>query len=269
MSRTIGILKHAALRRGCCLLFTGLGLLVLVGAAQASRPIGFRIQAVHPHDPGAFTQGLLYHQGKLYESTGLRGRSELRIVDPDSGRVITRRPLSPRHFGEGLARVDERLYQLTWTSGEGFVHELADLSPVSRFRYRGEGWGLAFDGRVLWMSNGTALLTRWAPFGFRSAGAPVTVRLDGVPVMRLNELEFVDGMLFANVWRTDRIVRIDPTSGQVTGWLDLKELMTPRERAAADVLNGIAWDPDGRRLMVTGKLWPKLFVLEFTDERRE
>lgn len=236
-------------------------LVATLAHAEAPGPIPFHVEAVYPHDTTAFTQGLLFHDGHLYESTGQRGRSELRKVEVETGRVLARRRLSARYFGEGLALVRGTLYQLTWTSGEGFIYALDDFAPVGRIRYQGEGWGLAFDGSLLWMSDGSHRLTRRAPFGFRSVGEPLAVHLNGRPVPQLNELEVVEGALYANVWQTDRVVRIDPASGAVTGWLDLAGLLTARERASADVLNGIAWDASRRRLLVTGKFWPKLFEL--------
>jgi len=229
--------------------------------AQPAPTLAWRVVAVHPHDPGAFTQGLLLHRGLLYESTGLRGRSVVRAVDPASGRVLRERRLSREHFGEGLARVGDRLYQLTWQSGEGFVYALPDLARVGGFRYHGEGWGLASDGERLFMSDGTDQLRVIDPRDF-SERSRLAVHDAGTPVSALNELEFAAGALLANVWGSDRIARIDPVSGRVTGWLDLTGLLGPLAGPHVDVLNGIAWDPAARRLWVTGKLWPRIFLLE-------
>lgn len=241
--------------------------LLLAGAAVAAPApeIAWRLVASHPHDNGAFTQGLLWHDGALFESTGLYGHSQLRRVDPHSGRVLARRRLAADLFGEGLALAGAHLYQLTWRSGRGFVYRASDLEPVREFRYRGEGWGLAFDGRRLFMSDGSATLRVVEPEGFREV-AQLRVHDDGAPVPLLNELEFVEGHLYANVWRSDRIARIDPKSGRVTGWLDLSGLLSPLWSASVDVLNGIAWDLAQRRLWVTGKLWPRIFVLEIVDD---
>ena len=222
--------------------------------------IEYRIDVEYPHDARAFTQGLLFHRGALYESTGLRGRSSLRKVDPETGRVVRQRRLSDRLFAEGLALVGDELYQLTWTAGRAFVLRLADFSLAREYRYAGEGWGLAWDGSWLVMSDGSATLRFRDPATFR-VEREVEVREGTRPVEALNELEFVDGSLYANIWQSDRVARIDPASGVVTGWLDLSP-MAARERAAgdADVANGIAWD--GRRLYITGKLWRTVYGLE-------
>jgi glutaminyl-peptide cyclotransferase len=241
--------------------------LLLAGAAVAAPApeIAWRLVGSHPHDNAAFTQGLVWHDGALFESTGLYGHSQLRRVDPRSGRVLARRRLAADLFGEGLALAGAHLYQLTWRSGRGFVYRASDLEPVREFRYRGEGWGLAFDGRRLFMSDGSATLRVVEPEGFREV-AQLRVHDDGAPVPLLNELEFAEGHLYANVWRSDRIARIDPKSGRVTGWLDLSGLLSPLWSASVDVLNGIAWDFAQRRLWVTGKLWPRIFVLEIVDD---
>ena len=236
-------------------------LLLAAAACAGGAPlIEYRIAAEYPHDATAFTQGLVFDRGALYESTGLRGRSSLRKVDLITGRVVRKRPMSDRLFGEGLALVGDELYQLTWTSGRAFVVRRKDFSLVREYRYAGEGWGLAFDGVRLVMSDGTATLRFRDPVTFR-VEHEVEVREGARPVEALNELEFVDGSVYANVWQSDRVARIDPASGAVTGWLDLSP-MAARERSAgrADVANGIAWD--GRRLFVTGKLWRSVYGLE-------
>lgn len=217
------------------------------------------ILARFPHDPAAFTQGLVYDDGLLYESTGLRGESTVRIVRLETGAILRRHDLAARYFGEGLARVDDRLVQLTWQSGEGFVYDRATLAPIDRFAYAGEGWGLAFDGARLVMSDGTARLRFLHPDSYAEIGE-VTVRDAGRPVDRLNELEVIDGEVFANVWFTDHIARIDPRDGRVAGWIDLSAIRPPEVRGE-DVLNGIAWDAAGRRLLVTGKRWPVIYAV--------
>ena len=229
-------------------------------STTAAPAIEYRIAVESPHDPRAFTQGLLFYLGALYESTGLRGRSSLRKVDPGTGRVVRQRRLSDHLFGEGLALVGDELYQLTWTAGRAFVLRLADFSLAREYRYEGEGWGLAYDGSHLVMSDGSARLRFRDPHTFRVV-REVEVRDGDRAVDALNELEYVEGMVYANIWRTDRVARIDPASGTVTGWLDLSP-MAARERAAGDpdVANGIAWD--GQRLYVTGKLWRTVYGLD-------
>ncbi len=233
------------------------GLAVIPPSPAAGPPAlyGYRVRARWPHDTNAFTQGLLYLDGLLYESTGLRGRSSVRVGRLGEVEPLVERDLEARYFGEGLAAVDDRLVMLTWQSGVGFVYDRATLAPRGEFRYGGEGWGLTYDGARLIMSDGTARLRFLDPVTFAEVGS-VEVHDEGAPVSRLNELEFIEGEVFANVWLTDRIVRIDPASGRVRGWVDLTGL---RPAGAEDVLNGIAWDAAGERLLVTGKLWPTIF----------
>ena len=243
-----------ALALAACLL--GSGSLRAGGAPL----IEYRVAVEYPHDSQAFTQGLVFAGGAFYESTGLRGRSSLRKVDPATGRVVRQRRLSDRVFAEGLALVRDELYQLTWTSGRALVFRSRDFLHVREHYYAGEGWGLTYDGERLVMSDGSAALRFRDPLTFR-VEREVVVREGARTVEALNELEFVDGALFANIWRSDRIARIDPASGAVTGWLDLSPI-AERERSAGevDVANGIAWD--GRRLWVTGKLWRSVYGLE-------
>ena len=221
---------------------------------------GYRVIRAYPHDPAAFTQGLAWADGFLYEGTGLEGRSSLRKVDLKTGRVLKIRRLAKGHFGEGIALCGDRLVQLTWQSRVGFVYD-RDFRQTGRFTYSGEGWGIACDGLRLVMSDGTATLRRLDARTFKPVGQ-VTVTDRGRPVARLNELEFVRDELFANVWGTDSIARIDPESGRVLGWIDLRGLSgTLGVSAEVDVLNGIAYDGRGGRLFVTGKFWPKLFEI--------
>lgn len=235
-------------------------------AGVAAPPPAVRLRvdvlASHPHDPRAFTQGLLWHAGALYESTGLQGSSSLRRVDLATGRVLAKVDLEPELFGEGLALADGHLEQLTWTSGRALLYDLSSFERVGERTYPGEGWGLTFDGRRLVMSDGSDRLTFRDPETFAATGS-LTVVLDGRPVVRLNELEYAEGSVYANVWQTDEIVRIDPVSGRVTALIDAADLLTPEERSHADVLNGIAFDPERRVFLVTGKLWPKLFEVAF------
>ncbi|MEX2540942.1 MAG: glutaminyl-peptide cyclotransferase [Trueperaceae bacterium] len=238
-----------------------------VVAACASPPaqLAPQVEARFPHDREAFTQGLLLENGLLYESTGLYGRSSLREVDPASGAVIRMRDLDPGLFGEGLALVGDRLIQLTWRAGLALVYDLETFEPLGSFRYRGEGWGLCYDGEELWMSNGSSSLTvRDADTFEVRRRVPVTAQ--GEPVARLNELECVGPHVYANVWQTDSIVRIDKSSGRVDALVDASRLLTGDTRAglSADaVLNGIAYDADDDLFLVTGKLWPLLFAVRF------
>ncbi|MFT5172201.1 MAG: glutamine cyclotransferase [Gammaproteobacteria bacterium] len=227
---------------------------------RAAPLIKWRVVDAHPHDRQAFTQGLLFYDGLLYESTGRRGHSQLRAVRPHDGRVLRRLVLPATVFAEGLARIDQQLVQLTWQAGRGFVYALDDFRLVREFTYPGEGWGLAFDGKHLLMSDGSAQLRVLDARNFTELRR-INVHHDGAPVTQLNELEMVGGDLFANVWQSDRIARIDVGSGQVTGWLELGNLLGLAS-TRADVLNGMAWDEAKQQLWVTGKLWPRIFVLE-------
>ncbi len=248
-------------------------LLLLLWLCPAPPPLAqpelhYRVVAVYPHDPSAFTQGLLYSDGKLYESTGNYGHSELREVDLYSGRVLRRRALAAPDFGEGLALLGDRLVQLTWTSGHGYLWDRASFQLIGRMPYRfgaggraAQGWGLCSDGTELVLSDGTDQLYFLDGVHF-AAQRSVRVRDLRGPVKLLNELECIDGRVYANVWRSDRIVIIDPASGRVSAQLNLGDLY-PREQRQRpeDVMNGIAWDAQQRRLFVTGKRWPKLYQL--------
>lgn len=227
---------------------------------------GYTVVKAFPHDPTAFTQGLQFVDGIFYEGTGLNGQSTIRKVRIDTGEVLERRSLGQEHFGEGIVLFNKTLYQLTWQSGLAFVYDGASFRFQKNFTYKGEGWGLTHDGTNLIMSDGTDELRFLDPATFRERRR-IRVTAVGKPVKELNELEFVKGEVFANVWQTDYIARIDPKSGTVTGWIDMRGLLSPRERAATDVLNGIAYDAAGDRLFVTGKLWPKLFEIRLTRAR--
>jgi glutamine cyclotransferase len=219
----------------------------------------------YPHDQEAFTQGLLLADGLLYESTGLNGASSLREVELETGRVLRRVGLADHYFGEGLARVGDRLIQLTWRSGVAFVYGLEDFRFRGVHQYAGEGWGLCWDGERLVMSDGSATLSFRDPDSFRLLGS-VDVTLNGVPLENLNELECVAGQVYANVWLTDLIVRIDPVTGFVTAVIDTSSLLTEQQRvelAPGAVLNGIAHDPEADAFLVTGKLWPVIFLVRF------
>lgn len=226
------------------------------------------IVSAHPHDTSAFTQGLLFHDGVLYESTGLEGSSSLRKVEIESGRVLQKTDVAPQYFAEGLALLGDRLYQLTWRSGIGFVYDLKTFAPVDSFSYYNEGWGITTDGTQLYMSDGTNFLRVLDPKTLQVTKT-IGVYLGSNPVERLNELEWVNGEIFANIWTTDRIARIDPATGQVKGWINLASLLPAPERGPnADVLNGIAYDPKGDRLFVTGKKWPKLFEIKLRRQNQ-
>lgn len=228
---------------------------------------GYRVLKTHPHDRMAYTQGLLWLDGFLYESTGQYGASGLRKVRLETGQVLERHDLDGTYYGEGLATWGGRLYQLTWTQQTGFIYDRDGLRPVGTFRYPGEGWGLAQDGKRLIMSDGTAELRFMDPVTLKETGR-LKVRAGGVPVGELNELEVVRGEILANIYRTDRIARISPKSGAVTGWIDLTGLLPQADRwIPVDVLNGIAYDAARDRLFVTGKLWPKLFEIELIRRR--
>lgn len=229
--------------------------------ATATPVFGYQVVRAFPHDPQAFTQGLVFLDGFLYEGTGLNGRSSIRKVKIENGEVLQIQKIDRQYFGEGIAAWDNTLVQLTWETGVGFVYDRATFQRKRTFTYKGEGWGLAFDGTRLAMSDGTAYLRFLDPATLAETGR-LQVRDGGVPVANLNELEFVKGEIFANVWQTDRIARISPKTGQVTGWIDLRGLLDQREVArGVDVLNGIAYDAQKDRLFVTGKLWPRLFEI--------
>jgi glutaminyl-peptide cyclotransferase len=215
---------------------------------------------VFPHDPEAFTQGLTYVDGVLYEGTGLNGRSSIRKVRLENGEVLQIQKIDSQYFGEGITVLGNRIFELTWQSGVGFIYDRAALSRAGTFTYRGEGWGLTHDGARLIMSDGTAYL-RFLDKATQKETGRIQVRDGETPVANLNELEYVKGEVFANVWQTDRIARISLRTGRVTGWIDLAGLLTPREAQSVDVLNGIAYDAAADRLFVTGKLWPKLFEI--------
>lgn len=229
---------------------------------------GYEIVNTYPHDPMAFTQGLVYLEGFLYEGTGLNGRSSLRKVALESGEVVRQRDLDARFFGEGIAVFNNRVLQLTWRSQTAFVYDLDTFEARTQFSYQTEGWGLTHDGQTLIMSDGTSTLYFRDPFTFAETGR-VAVRQGEDPVANLNELEYVNGEILANVWQRDYIVRIDPKSGQVTGIIDLRGLLSEADRGGrrVDVLNGIAYDEASDRLFVTGKLWPKLYEINLVPNQ--
>jgi glutaminyl-peptide cyclotransferase len=218
-----------------------------------------------PHDTAAYTQGLAIYRGQLLESTGLLGRSEVREVDATKGTVRRKVALPANEFGEGITVVGDRLYQLTWRGGRGHIYNPATLAPIDSFTYAGEGWGLTTDGRLLYMSDGTSRIRVVDPTGFHELRT-IQVRERDSTVWMLNELEWVRGELWANVYETDLIARIDPATGRVVGWIDLAKLLTTAERqdvtTRGGVANGIAFDSVRNRVFVTGKLWPRLFEID-------
>lgn len=241
---------------------------VSVVAAQGRIPVcGYQIVNTYPHDPKAYTQGLIYRDGFLFESTGLNGRSTLRKVKLETGAVIQQVSLDPQYFAEGLTDWGNRLIQLTWQSRVGFLYDLATFKLQGTFSYPGEGWGLTHDRTRLILSDGSESLRFLNPETLREVGR-VVVTDGGVPVRDLNELEYVRDEVYANVWPTDRIARISTASGRVTAWVDLKGLLPGVHQLQPEaVLNGIAYDAARDRLFVTGKLWPKLFEIKVQNCR--
>ncbi len=228
---------------------------------SAARRLDFEVVNDYPHDPNAFLQGLLWHNGFLYESTGLYGHSTLRRVDLPTGKVLQSINLPSNLFGEGLARVGDRLIQLTWTSKLGLVYDLQSFVLLRRFSYQTEGWGLTYDGKMLIMSDGSSELTYLDPVTF-SPVRRLAVTMNGHSVDNLNELEFIEGMIWSNVWQTDFILCIDPGTGHVNSYLDLKGILPDKMRTGReDVLNGIAYDAQKKRIFVSGKLWPRIFEI--------
>lgn len=226
---------------------------------------GYQVVKTYPHDREAFTQGLQFKDGFLYEGTGLQGRSTLRKVKLETGVVLQKLSLPGQYFGEGIAIVGERIVQLTWQSEVGFVWGLKDFKLQRQFTYKGEGWGLTTDGKNLYFSDGTDEI-RVLDGNTMAELRRIRVRENGRPVRELNELEWVEGEILANVWQTDRIVKVNPLDGRVMGSVDLSGLLSPGERVGTDVMNGIAYDAAGKRLFVTGKLWPKVFEIKLVKK---
>jgi glutaminyl-peptide cyclotransferase len=256
----------------------GVVVCLLAGSGTATpadtTPEALRVKVLRsfPHDPAAFTQGLELDGARLIESTGLHGRSSLREVVPSTGTVLRRHDLPSRLFGEGVTVAGDRIVQLTWREGIGLVYERETFRPLRTFPYAGEGWGICFDGRHLVTSDGSAVLTFRDPSSYRAvrrvtvtAGGSARARagLPQGPVELLNELECVGRSVYANVWHTDLIVRIDPATGQVRAVIDASGLLVPSVAERADVLNGIAYDRKRRTFLLTGKLWPRLFEVRF------
>ncbi|MBA3247106.1 MAG: glutaminyl-peptide cyclotransferase [Pyrinomonadaceae bacterium] len=237
----------------------------------------YEVVNTYPHARDAYTQGLIFQDGILWESTGERGRSSLRKVDLQTGKVLKKVDVPPEFFAEGMTVLDGKVYQLTWQEHKGFIYDAETLKKLGEFSYQGEGWGLTHDGESLIMSDGTNQLRFLHPNTLQ-VKRTISVFDKGEPLAQLNELEFIRGEIWANIWQTDKIVQLDPQTGKILGWIDLTGLLPTRDYTPeTDVLNGIAYDKEGDRLFVTGKLWPKLFEIrlvkkkaltEVLDERR-
>jgi glutaminyl-peptide cyclotransferase len=256
--------------------YGALGALALSAAASASAqattlPVyAFVVKHSYPHDPQAFTQGLFFKDGYLYEGTGLKGHSSIRKVQLETGKVLQKKDIADEYFGEGIAPVGNEIVGLTWTSNVGFVFDAKTFSLKRKFTYEGEGWGLAAGGEHLYMSDGSPAIRVLDPKTLVETRR-IQVSAEGKPIPNLNELEWVAGQLFANIWGTNVIARIDPASGKVVGWIDLTGLADPQWKGMStdDVLNGIAYDEKKRRLFVTGKHWPRMFEIELVERVRQ
>jgi glutamine cyclotransferase len=245
-------------------------LILLSGAIASAQTPQFGYQVVHayPHDRSAFTQGLEYRAGFLYEGTGLVGRSSLRKSKLETGEVVQQIDIGSEYFGEGITVLNQQIIELTWRSNIGFVYDQASFRKLRSFNYTGEGWGLANDGQQIFMSDGSATIRVWDPTSLQEKRRFV-VRDGLTPVEKLNELECVHGEIYANVWQSDRIVRISPADGKVVGSIDLSGILSAADRTEqVDVLNGIAYDALGNRLFVTGKLWPKVFEIKIVPKTK-
>lgn len=250
---------------------------------------GYEVVRSYPHDGSAFTQGLFFHDGSLYESTGQEGRSQLRKVDIETGKVVQKWDLPKDEFGEGSAIVGDKIYMVTWQDGVGRVHDAKDFKVLSEFSYQGEGWGLTTDGTNLIMSQGTHVLKVIDPQTFKQVRTIPVMREDGRPLMNINELEIVKGELWANIWHSERrdilgkanyVARIDLTTGKLVGWIDLAGISPddqpragreddPNDPKSENTLNGIAYDPATERIFVTGKQWKKLYEIKVTGPKNQ
>src|ERR1043165_2664694 len=232
--------------------------------ANTAAPVkyGYEIVHIYPHDPGAFTQGLVFINGKLFEGPGQEGPSSLREVDLETGHVLKKVDVPEPYFAEGIALLNNKIYQLTWQHQIGFIYNADTFEQVGKFNYTGEGWGLTTDGHSLILSDGSNRIRFLDPDSFQVTKTIAV--LDGnLPVKKLNDLEYVNGEIYANIWHDNRIVTIDPQTGHINGWIDLTGLLPPGDVQDEEaVLNGIAYDQTGNRLFVTGKLWPRLFEIK-------
>jgi glutamine cyclotransferase len=227
----------------------------------------YKIKNTWPHDRRAYTQGLIFHEGILWESTGQYGSSSLRKVELKTGKVIKQIAVPPNYFAEGMTVFHNKVFQLTWQEHKGFIYDPETFQKQGEFAYSGEGWGLTHDGQTLIMSDGTNQIRFLDPTTLQTTRT-ISVFDAGTPLDKLNELEYINGEIYANVWQTDRIVRIEPATGKILGWIDLTGLLKTKDRSGEeDVLNGIAYDAEGKRLFVTGKMWPKLFEIEIVKAK--
>jgi len=226
---------------------------------------GYEVVHVWPHDTRAFTQGLVFHDGKLLESTGQIGRSSLRLAEIETGKVLQKVDVPAPYFAEGITLLKGKVYQLTWQHGVGFIYDARTLEKLGEFNYRGEGWGLTNDGQSLILSDGTSQLRFLDPDNFQ-VQKTIAVRDGSKALSRINELEYVQGEIYANIWHADRIARINPQTGMIVGWIDLRGLLHGEFLDEEAVLNGIAYDETNGRLFVTGKLWPSLFEIRLTKK---
>jgi glutamine cyclotransferase len=263
-------LRAGAQRRSRVLRWVGAAVVAAVAVGVAAwaqlahrgpQLYGFKVVAAYPHDPNAFTQGLTIVGGRLYEGTGQYGASSIRRVDLKTGRVEKIHVIGTEYFGEGIAIVGGKLYELTWKNGLAFVYDLDTFNVAQTLRYPTEGWGLTHDREHLILSDGSATLRFLDPATLKTV-REITVRDGDQPVPKLNELEYVEGEIWSNVWYDDRIVRISPADGRVLGWIDLSGIYPHSARRSDDVLNGIAYDADAKRLFVTGKNWPQLYEIQ-------
>lgn len=226
----------------------------------------YDIVNTYDHDPDAFTQGLVVNDGALYESTGLRGHSSLRKVELTTGKVLQKFDLAKSYFGEGMTVLNGKIYQITWQENTAFVYDINDFKLLKEFKYSGEGWGLTNDGKQLFMSDGTHVIRIVDPETFETTKTLVVMKEDGEPLMRINELEYVKGEIWANIWEEPLIARIDPASGKLLGWIDLTKLADEQmKRPNTDVLNGIAYDAASDKIYITGKKWNKLFEIKIKE----
>jgi glutamine cyclotransferase len=255
---------------GHCVTILKLAVWLLAAAALSAGPAQYGVRVIHvyPHDRSAYTQGLEYHDGLLYEGTGIRGRSTLRVVELETGRIIRQIHLAAQYFGEGVTVLGGRVVELTWQSHIGFVYGESVFQLLRQFTYEGEGWGLTNDGRHIYMSDGTSQIRVWDPVTLAETRR-VTVHDGQRQIELLNELEYIHGEIYANVYQTNRIVRISPVDGRVLGWIDAANLLDEADYAEpVDVLNGIAYDAAHNRLFITGKLWPKLFEIQLVPKTK-
>lgn len=232
--------------------------------ASGPRNYGYQIVNTFPHDPTAFTEGLEFRDGYLYESTGLNGKSSLRKVKLETGEVVQRFDIMPDYFGEGITVLPDKIIQLTYQTQTGFVYDRKDFKLERTFNYKGEGWGLTSGGNVIYMSDGTSAIRVWDAATLAEK-MRITVHDGETQISGVNELELVDGEIYANIWKTERIARISPVDGKVLGWINLAGILENRP-PEADVMNGIAYDSVGKRLFVTGKYWPKLFEIKLIEK---